>query len=920
MLERYGHGGDLRTAAEAFGVPQDEFLDYSSNMNPLGPPPSVREALLHYADVIGQYPDPAIRGLRAKLAAYHGVTDDAVLVGNGAAELIDLVARVHGAGVTGLAVPCFGEYGDAVRKASGTVKAVQLNEEYGFEWQEEQVDEAVKAEAPFWLIGSPNNPTGRLVKPEYIRRLLRAGARVAVDEAFMDFVTDEETYSLVREAAVNKQLFVIRSMTKFYSIPGIRLGYIIGHPDEIARLRELQVPWSVNSLAQSIGEAVLGDNSYAEATRQWLAEERPWLSKALSSLDCTVIPGAANYMLFRLPEGKGLTAAELQERMGKQGILIRDGGKFEGLSGSYCRIAIKRRADNEKLIQVLRQCLASEVSERDDGIASNTSARGGESHKRQASTIMVQGTASDVGKSLLTAALCRIFKEDGLQTAPFKSQNMSLNSYVTWDGKEIGRAQGMQADACGVLATTDMNPILLKPTREMSSQVVVHGVPLRDYDAREYRERYLTEAEAVVREAIGRLRSSYDVVVLEGAGSPAEINLKDRDIVNMRMAAWADAPVLLVADIDRGGVFASVVGTLELLEPEERKRVAGIIINKFRGDVSLLRPGLDWLEKRTGKPVLGVLPYMRGLELEDEDSLSLDSQQWEQDRKDDIDDRYTLDIAVIRLPRIANFTDLDPLRFEPDVRVRFIEETEALGRPDVIILPGSKNTIEDLLWLEDTGLRSLVLEHVATGGFLVGICGGYEMLGERLLDPVGVESAVEAAGGLGMFPFDVTFSQVKRTVRVQGTARLYGVLRTAAGDTMRAETDGYPIDGYEIHMGEVTWHRYQEQPLLLREQVIGSELAGEGEAEPEADYAEGAVSPDGRVWGTFVHGILHNDDYRRGWLNEVRRARGWEPLSAELRFRERREAAFDRLAAEARAHLNIPAIRRIMGIDEGDEG
>ncbi len=241
-------------------------------------------------------------------------------------------------------------------------------------------------------------------------------------------------------------------------------------------------------------------------------------------------------------------------------------------------------------------------------------------------TIMVQGTASDVGKSLITAALCRIFTKDGWRTAPFKSQNMSLNSYVTWDGKEIGRAQGMQADACGILATTDMNPILLKPSGEMKSQVVVHGKPLRDYNAKEYREKYLPVAGSIVQASLRRLREAYDIVVLEGAGSPAEINLKDRDIVNMRMAAWADAPVILVADIDRGGVFASIVGTLELLEPEERDRICGFIINKFRGDVSLLQAGLDWLEDRTGKPVLGVLPFMPGLELEDEDSLSLSKQ------------------------------------------------------------------------------------------------------------------------------------------------------------------------------------------------------------------------------------------------------------------------------------------------------
>ena len=321
--------------------------------------------------------------------------------------------------------------------------------------------------------------------------------------------------------------------------------------------------------------------------------------------------------------------------------------------------------------------------------------------KNRGRTLMVQGTASDVGKSVIVAAFCRIFMQDGRKVAPFKSQNMSLNSYVTPDGKEIGRAQGMQADACRIAATTDMNPILLKPTKEMVSQVVVHGKPLREYDARAYREKYLPQAELIVKEALERLRSEYDAIVIEGAGSPAEVNLKDRDIVNMRLAGWADAPVVLVADIDRGGVFAAIVGTLEILEPEERDRVKGFIINKFRGDVSLLKPGLDWLEQRTGKPVLGVVPYLHDLGLEDEDSASLDAKRQRglldgnrhsgtvtadghlgSSVESDASAEQLLDIAVIRLPRISNFTDFDPLFAEADVAVRYVSTPDQLGCPD----------------------------------------------------------------------------------------------------------------------------------------------------------------------------------------------------------------------------------------------
>lgn len=539
----------------------------------------------------------------------------------------------------------------------------------------------------------------------------------------------------------------------------------------------------------------------------------------------------------------------------------------------------------------------------DENLGEKHAARNG----RIAKTLMIQGTASDVGKSWIVAALCRIFAQDGFRTAPFKSQNMSNNAYVTVDGKEIGRAQGMQADACGVLATTDMNPILLKPTKEMSSQVVVHGKPLREYEAREYRESYLPSAGRIVREALGRLRDAYDIVVMEGAGSPAEINLKNRDIVNMRMAAWADAPVILAADIDRGGVFASIVGTLELLEPEERDRVRGFIINKFRGDVSLLKPGLDWLEERTGKPVLGVLPYLPGLALEDEDSLSLSNAFRSNSAEQTYAETDKLDIAVIGLPRIANFTDTDPLRCEPDVRLRMVQHPEEWGKPDIVILPGSKNTAEDLAWLREQGLADRLKIHLAGGGRAAGICGGYEMLGYRLLDPDGVESDRNVTEGLGFFPFEVLFNDVKRTVRVEGNAHLWGINGTGKGS---AAARSLPINGYEIHMGIMRpLNDELIQPFRIRECGSSShELS-----------SEGACTSDGRLWGTFVHGILHNDHFRRAWLNEARADRGLAPLSVGHPFQERRQASFDRLAAHVREHVNLSLIYQIAGLESGEE-
>ncbi|WP_254450346.1 cobyric acid synthase [Cohnella herbarum] len=521
---------------------------------------------------------------------------------------------------------------------------------------------------------------------------------------------------------------------------------------------------------------------------------------------------------------------------------------------------------------------------------------------RPARTLMIQGTASDVGKSILTTAICRILVQDGYAVAPFKSQNMSLNSYVTPDGKEIGRAQGMQADACGIAATTDMNPILLKPTTDRASQVVVHGKPYRTMDAFSYRNEYLAEAGLIVREALNRLRAEYDVIILEGAGSPAEINLKDRDIVNMRMAGWADAPVILVADIDRGGVFASIVGTLELLEPDERARVKGFIINKFRGDVGLLQPGLDWLENRTGKPVLGVIPHIDKLRLESEDSLSIQTSSLAAGT-----DEERLDIAVIRFPRIANFTDIDPLFAERDTSVRYVTRVEDFGQPDIVLLPGSKNTAEDLLFLKETGLDLAILAHREQGGWLTGICGGYQMLGQKLLDPDGIESGNEYLAGLGLFPMETVFSPDKKTERVFGQAIGWRIGENSADNSTedgRTFPMNVPIEGYEIHMGITSFIQSVEHPMsigLKREPGVSETL-----------YHEGARSTDGKVWGTYIHGILHNDEFRRNWLNAIRSGKGWMPLEGLLNFNGLREAEFDRLADHVRRYMNMPKVYEII--------
>ncbi|OYD08800.1 cobyric acid synthase [Paludifilum halophilum] len=516
--------------------------------------------------------------------------------------------------------------------------------------------------------------------------------------------------------------------------------------------------------------------------------------------------------------------------------------------------------------------------------------------------LMFQGTGSDVGKSILATALCRILTQDGYRVAPFKSQNMALNSYVTRDGGEIGRAQGVQADACGVEATTDMNPILIKPAGEMRSQIVVHGKPYADMTAQSYRDDFFEKAWAVLSDSYRRLEKRADWIVIEGAGSPAEINLKDREIVNMRVARWFNAPVILIADIDRGGVFAQIIGTMELLEPEERERVVGFLINKFRGDPSLLESGIRWLEERTGKPVLGLIPYLPHLDIEAEDSVALDAKPEGEDRA--AGEKRRIRIAVIRHPHLSNFTDFDPLEAEEDVHLYYVRQPQDLGWPDAIILPGSKNTSEDLLAHRKSGLANAVVDRVQRGTRLVGICAGYQMLGHRLLDPDRVESDISETEGLCFFPFETVYAKEKRTVRVEGYVDSY--LSTWS------ECRGLPVEGYEIHMG---WMK----------SVSGEETATKGSSEPsrggplfqvaskgETVHPDGWTAADSRVWGTYLHGIFDNDSFRRFWLNEIRREKGWPVISSRFSHSRRREAAFDRLAAHVRKYTDWERLYRVL--------
>jgi len=499
--------------------------------------------------------------------------------------------------------------------------------------------------------------------------------------------------------------------------------------------------------------------------------------------------------------------------------------------------------------------------------------------------LMVQGTGSGVGKSLLTAALCRLFARAGYRVAPFKAQNMALNAAVA-DGGEIGRAQAAQAEAARIEPSVDMNPILLKPESDHRSQVVVRGRPVASADWPAYRAMQ-GALLGIVAQSLERLRRTVDFVLIEGAGSPAEINLRDHDFSNMRVARLAGARVLLVGDIDRGGVFAALVGTLALLDPADRARVGGLIVNKLRGDGAILASGLDELVARTGQPVLGIVPWLEERLPPAEDSLDLDALAG--GAADALTD--ALEVAVVRLPRIANFDDFEPLAAEPGVRVRFVTTEAALRAADLVVLPGSKSTIADLAWLRATGLGAAVVAAAAAGRPVLGVCGGFQMLGENLRDPEHVESEREAAAGLGLLPVTTTFAHEKTTRRVRARATMSGPFASAAGSELAA---------YEIHAGRSALTRPASHPFTIVER------SGSRASDPD-----GAVSAGGHVVGTYLHGLFANGPVRRSLLDGLAERRG---RPADPRWGAPGADRYERLADLVGRALDMDAIAKLAGL------
>jgi cobyric acid synthase CobQ/L-threonine-O-3-phosphate decarboxylase len=866
-MQSFEHGGNIRALAGLSGRLPEAVLDFSANINPLGSPPWLRQAISAAVSSLRHYPDPEALELRRAAAGYLGLAAAEILAGNGTSDLLYALVRACGQKRAVILQPSFGDYARACLAAGLAIVPVAAGPETAFTPDLDSVAARLSTSAApaLVILGRPNNPAGLVADAGALREL--AGrypqSHFCVDEAFGWFVPDFE--SLCRDRPPN--VSVLLSLTKILAIPGLRLGLAVAGQELLEGMRAVLPPWSVNTLAQAVGERAFADTEFfARSAALTQALRADLLAELGGFADLSLFPGPANFILCRLDrtdlDGPGLFTALLRE-----GVAIRVCDNFAGLDARYFRIAVRPEEENAVLLGALRRALAVKPTRRARRLQSRPPA------------VMFLGTSSNAGKSLLAAAMCRILLEDGYHPAPFKAQNMALNSGVTPDGGEMGRAQILQAQACALAPDVRMNPVLLKPSSDTGSQVIVLGQPVDNLDAAAY-AKYKAGLWPTVCRAYDELAADHDVMVLEGAGSPAEINLKAHDIVNTAMARQARAKALLVGDIDRGGVFAGLAGTMELLEEWERRLVAGLILNKFRGDPGLLGDGPACIARATGAPVLGVVPFIKDLGLPEEDSVSFKLSGFGPGPGGV--PGQAVDVAVIDLAHISNFTDFDALRAEPDVRLRTVRTPGELGRPDVVIVPGSKNVPGDLRLLRESGLAEAVARAAGEGVEVVGVCAGFQILGRAVRDPHGVESSDrQDTPGLGLLPVD--------------TELLPG--KTLARTLARHEMSGLALAGYEIHHGVTRLCGEGVEAAVVREdgEVIG--------------YARRS----GLAWGSYLHGIFDADAFRRWWIDRVRVRKGLAPLpGGGARFDI--EPALSRLAAVVRANLDIPAIYKLLGL------
>ena len=842
---------------------KDDPIDFSANINPLGFPSWLRKEINRNIETLIHYPDPEQKEVRKAAAKHFAISSNRVIYGNGASEFISILPDILGIDHIIIPVPSYSEY----EKSSGKIKTsyLELGEETGFTLNIDELSNIIDLSTGRKLIyiGQPNNPTGKSIPISEIEDLAEKHKDTffCIDESFADFIPGYR--SIVGAIAVRNipNIIVIRSLTKFYGIPGLRLGLCLADPDIIHKIRKSQIPWSVNTLALKVGEKLFDDTQFFKDSVKTMKILRTELSKELETF-FWIKPyrGEANFILIKISDQR-VNIKELYRYLAERGIIIRLCDSFRGLDNSYFRIAVRTSHENDQLIKVLNLFSEEVLGKKKTTM---TKIYSPPFIRKKALPLMIQGTASNAGKSILTAGLCRILYQDGYPVAPFKAQNMSNNSAVTLEGKEIGRAQELQARACNINPDVRMNPVLLKPSSEKGSQVILNGLPAGSMTAKNWKE-FKQTAKAVVEKNYNDLASEYDVIIIEGAGSPGEVNLKQNDIVNMGMARYANAPVLITGDIDRGGVYASFIGTMAVFEEWERNLVKGFIVNRFRGDATLLGSAHDYLLEYTGKPVLGIVPFIPDLNLPEEDSVSFKNGTYfaSSSPKDKTDAKII--IGLIDLPYISNFTDMDPLMQERDVEIALIKTIQDLdAKFDCIIIPGSKNTSSDLSWLTKKGFPKILENMKKNGVTIIGICAGFQMMGKRILDPHHVESAMNSNNdfiqGLGMIDIETTFYPEKQLSRKE-------VLHIPSSCNVR---------GYEIHHGI--------SHMKGGKVIIDSE-----------DGLLGAATTNGKVWGTYLHGIFDADEFRQWFLNQLRKDKGL-PISNKQPLIYDINASLDRLA------------------------
>lgn len=845
------HGGNLASLSARAQCESSQILDLSVNINPLGPPTGAFEEYFKSFEELCQYPEPRAESLTALLGKVYQRPVTEIISGNGSNELIRLLPFAVKPQRAVIATPGYLEYTLACKAAKIPTIDFMLDKKRNFMLDCAELT-AQLLPGDLVMLGAPNNPCGQMPNAEELRRLItaRSDCFFMLDEAFIDFVGPELSFVGLRRP----NLVISRSFTKFYALPGLRMGAMFGPETVINKIRELQGIWTMSVPAIGMAKFLLSaPTAYAEESRELTKALRQTLSDNLQKLPgLTVYPSTANYVLV---ETAGTDVAA--KLLVKHKIAVRDCANYSGLDSHFIRIAVCDANKQARLLTALADILRHKPSP---------------PRRQPTPALMLQGTCSNAGKSVLTAAFCRILLQDGFNVAPFKAQNMALNSYVTHDGLEIGRAQAFQAEACRLDPDVRMNPVLLKPNSDTGSQIVLRGRPVGNFNARDFRE---TKARFwdTIKTCYDSLAADYGIIVLEGAGSPAEVNLKQNDVVNMNMAAHAKAKVLLTGDIDRGGVYAAFAGCYASFTLKERELLTGFIINKFRGDAGLLADAHAWIQNLTNKPVLGVLDYLKDLRLPEEDSVShglLYSRS---------ETHPALDAALIILPHIANFTDFDPLLLEPDVNIRKVRNVRELGTPDIIFLPGTKNTMHDTVWLRENGLEAVIKQAYNNGAWLIGICGGLQIMGQSIADPYGIESGeLQEVTGLHLLPLTTVLEQNKILCQTKAVR----------------QKDDTPLKGYEIHHGQT---QFEDHGFDMQIRADGKPLGLEGR----------------RIFASYLHGVFDDDVFRRRFINEIRTAKGWRELTGVTAMYETEES-LNRLADHVRKRIDMNNIYKQLNL------